>query len=214
MKVGVLGSGDVAQALGKGFAGRGHEVMIGSRQPQSEKLKKWRRAAGGKASTGSYAEAAKFGEVVVLATLGKATEGAIDAAGTANVDGKLVIDVTNPLEFGKGGVGLFVGTTDSLGERVQRKLPKAKVVKAFNTISSLQMVDPKVKGGAPKMLIAGDDAAAKKRVEEIAKSFGWAGVIDVGGIQAARWLEASVPLWVSVGQQLNTWKHIFQPRTP
>lgn len=214
MKVGILGSGDAGRAPGSGFAKRGHEVKIGSRNPEKAELIDWRKKAGKNASTGTFERAAAFGEVLVLATQGKAAEEAIDKAGAKNFAGKLVVDVTNPLEISKAGVGLFVGTTDSLGERVQRKLPKAKVVKAFNTISSLQMVDPRTKGEKPRLLIAGDDAGAKKQVEGIAKEFGWGGVIDVGGIDGARWLEASVPLWVRAGQVLNTWEHIFQPLGP
>jgi predicted dinucleotide-binding enzyme len=215
MKIGILGSGDVAQALGKGFSKHGHDVMIGSRTPDSEKLKAWKKAVGSKAKTGTSQEAAKYGEVVVLATLGVGTEAAVDGAGLNNFDGKVVIDVTNPLDFSKGGgPGLFVGTTDSLGERVQRKLPKAKVVKAFNTISNIQMVDPRTKAGKPKMMIAGDDPAAKKKVEEFVKGLGWGGVYDCGGIAGARWLEASVPLWVALGSQLNSWEHILQPEMP
>ncbi|HEX9708413.1 MAG TPA: NAD(P)-binding domain-containing protein [Candidatus Thermoplasmatota archaeon] len=214
MKVGILGSGDVAQALGRGFAKHGHDVMIGSRSPDSDKLKEWREAVGSKGKTGTSAEAAMYGEIVVLATLGAGTEAAVDMAGPQHLEGKVVIDVTNPLDSSKGNLGLFVGTDDSLGERLQRKVPKAKVVKAFNTISSIQMVDPRVKAGKPKMLIAGDDPAAKKQVEELVKGLGWGGVYDCGGIDGARWLEASVPLWVRLGSQLNTWEHILQPELP
>ncbi len=214
MKIGILGSGDVAQALGAGFAKHGHEVMIGSREPGSEKLKQWRQAVGSHGHTGTSQEAAKYGDWVVIATLGTGTEAAVDAAGPANFEGKVVVDVTNPLDFSGGAPGLFVGTTDSLGERVQRKLPGAHVVKAFNTISNIQMVDPRTKAGKPKMLIAGNDAGAKKEVEEFVKGLGWGGVLDCGPLDGARWLEALVPLWVRVGQQLNTWEHIFQPELP
>jgi predicted dinucleotide-binding enzyme len=215
MKVGILGSGDVGQAIGRGFSARGHEVKIGSRTPDKPELKKWKREAGAKASLGKLAEAAAFGEVLVMATMGVGAEAAIETAGVKNFDGKTLIDVTNPLDFSKGmPPGLFVGTSDSLGERIQRKVPKAKVVKAFNTISAVQMVDPKLKGAAPKLLIAGNDAKAKKQVEGIAKDFGRAGVYDIGGIEGARWLEAHVPLWVAVAGDLKTYHHIFQPLTP
>jgi hypothetical protein len=215
MKVAILGSGDVAQALGRGFAGRGHEVMIGSRTPDSEKLQAWKKAAGKKASTGTSERAVMFGEVVVIATLGAGAKEAIGLAGPQNFAGKVVIDVTNPLDFSKGmPPGLFVGTSDSLGEQNQRLIPRAQVVKAFNTVSSIQMIDPKVKGAPATMMICGDDAAAKKKVEAILKEFGWARVMDVGGIDGARWLEAIVPLWVRVGAALNTWQHMFVPATP
>ena len=181
-------------------------MKIGSRSPRSEALQKWLKETKGKASTGTFAEAASHGDVVVLAVLGEAWEQAIDLAGPKGFDGKLVIDAMNALDFSKGmPPTLFVGTTDSLGERVQRKLPKAKVVKAFNIVGNANMVDPKVKGGAPDMLIAGNDADAKKRVTAILKDFGWPGAVDVGGIDASRYLEAMVPLWVRVCSSLNNW---------
>lgn len=215
MKVGILGSGDVAQALGRGFAKHGHDVMIGSREPKSEKLVKWKKAAGDKAATGSSAEAAKFGEIVVLATMGVGTLAAIENAGPKNFEGKTVLDVTNPLDFSKGmPPGLFVGTTDSLSEQVQKALPKAKVVKCFNTISNVQMIDPKYKGDKPRMLIAGDDAKAKKEVTKMLQGLGWAGAIDCGGIDGARWLEALVPLWVRAASAEGTFDIIFQPVKP
>lgn len=215
MKVAILGSGDVAQRLGVGFAKHGHEVMIGSREPKSAKLQKWTKEVGAKASTGSSSDAAKFGEMVVIATLGAGAESAVDAAGTKNLEGKIVVDVTNPLDFSKGmPPGLFVGTTDSLGERIQRKVPKAKVIKCFNTVSSLQMIDPRYKGEKPRMMIAGDDAKGKKALEKLLKELGWGGVIDTGGISMARWLEALVPLWVSVANSEKTWDIIFQPTKP
>jgi predicted dinucleotide-binding enzyme len=211
MKVGILGSGMVGQALGRGFASRGHDVKIGSRSPQSDELRAWLKATEGKVSTGKPSEAAAHGEVIVLATNGLGTEAAIDLGGPGNFDGKLVIDVTNALD-GKG--GLFVGTTDSLGERVQRKLPKAKVVKALNTVPSSQMVDPHLPEGAPEMLICGNDADAKERVVAILRELGWPGAIDVGGIDGARWLEAMVPLWVRVGTALGTWDHVWKVERP
>jgi predicted dinucleotide-binding enzyme len=215
MKVGILGSGDVAQALGRGFAKHGHDVMIGSREPKSEKLQAWKKAAGAKASTGSSADAAKYGEIVVLATLGAGTMAALDNAGPRNFDGKLVIDVTVPLDFSKGmPPGLFVGTTDSLSEQIQKKLPKAKVVKCFNTISNPQMIDPRVKGGKPRMLIAGNDAKAKTEVTEKLKGLGWAGAIDCGDLTGARWLEAFVPLWVRVASAEGSYDVIMQPVKP
>jgi len=211
MKVGILGSGEVGQALGRGFVSRGHDVKIGSRNPQGETLEKWmKEQRKGKASVGTMAEAAKHGEVLVLATLGAALEDVVRLAGPPNFRGKVVIDVTNPLGDPSRGPALFVGLTDSLGERLQRLLPDSHVVKCFNTVPNTQMVDPKFSGGAPEMLIAGNDAAAKKRVEGILKEFGWPGAIDVGGIEGARWLEASVPLWVLVGMKLGRWDHAFK----
>ena len=211
MKIGILGSGEVGRALGSGFAGRGHEVKIGSRSPKSAELVAWRQKAGGKASTGTFAEAAKHGEVLLLAVQGTAAEDVIKLARPENFGIKVLIDVTNPLDFSGGPApGLFVGSKDSLGERIQRLLPNAKVVKCFNTVSNTQMVDPKYAGGAPEMLIAGNDAAAKKKVVGILKEFGWPGALDVGAIEGARWLEAIVPLWVLVGAKIGRWDHAFK----
>lgn len=209
-KIGVLGSGDVGQRLAGGFAGHGYDVMLGSRTPNSEKLQTWRKSIKGKVATGTFAEAASHGDVVLIATLGAATEALLDQIGPKPFSGKVVIDVTNPLVFSKEGPpGLFVGTTDSLGERVQRRLPGAKVVKAFNTVPNVRMVDPKFKAGAFRMLIAGNDAGAKKRTEEILKDFGWAGAIDAGGIESARWLEALTALWVRTAMAVGDWSVVL-----
>ena len=211
MKIGILGSGDVGRTLGLGFAERGHDVMIGSRTPESKGFSGWRKKAGRHGRTGTFAEAAAHGEVVVLAVHGAAVEDVLRAAGPENFKGKVVVDATNPLDFSNdGGPGLFVGLTDSLGERTQRALPHAKVVKAFNTVPSTLMVDPKLSDGRAEMLICGDDAAAKRRVTKILKDFGWSGAIDVGGIESARWLEAHVPLWVRTCNAIGTWNQVFQ----
>ncbi len=208
MNVGILGSGEVGEALGRGFVSLRFPVMLGSRSPKSERLQEFLKEARGRAYTGSFKEAADFGEIVLLATMGAATEEVVGQVGPKSFEGKLVIDVTNPLSFQEGAPpGLFVGTTDSLGERVQRLLPRAKVVKCFNTVPSMQFFNPTVKDA--EMLICGDDKAAKGQVVTILKQFGWRGAIDVGGIGGARWLEAMVPLWSRVGETLGVWDHIF-----
>lgn len=211
MKVGVLGSGEVGKRLAGGFAARQHDVVLGTRNPAEPELVKWASTVKGKLTTGSFADAARHGEIVVVAVHGTAALGVIEFAGPPAFAGKLVIDVTNPLEFPEGKPPtIFVGTTDSLSERIQRALPAARVVKAFNTVGSPQMVEPKVKGQPRlEMMIAGNDAAAKQQVTEILKSFGWSGTIDVGGIDGARWLEALVPLWLRVGTTLNRWDHVW-----
>ena len=206
MNIGILGSGDVGRSLGRGLAAKGHTVMIGSRTPGKPELAEWRKAAGAKASTGTFAQAAAHGELLVLATNGAATEAAIDLAGAKNFADKVVIDVTNPLDVSqRAPPGLFVGTSDSLGERIQRKLPKARVVKTLNIVSNATMVNPRMKDGLPDMMVAGDDAGAKRVVAGLLKDFGWPEPIDVGGIDGARWLEAMVPLWVRVCQSVGTW---------
>lgn len=211
MKVGVLGSGDVGKRLAAGFAARGHEVVLGTRTPGHPDLTKWAAGLKGRVSTGTFADAARQGQLLVLAVRGDVALTVIDAAGKPNFAGKVLIEVTNPLDMSRGmPPSLFVGTTDSLGERVQRALPSTKVVKAFNTVGNGQMIDPHVKGHSRlELLIAGNDPAAKKEVTEIAKSFGWAGTIDAGGIEASRYLEALVPLWVRVGASLQTFSHVW-----
>lgn len=209
-QIGILGSGDVARQLGRGFAAHGYDVMLGTRDPR--KLDAWKKEARGKVSVGTFAQAAGHGNVVILATHGAATEAVLDQVGPQEFRGKLVLDATNPLDFSHGSSpGLLFGLTDSLGERVQRKLADAKVVKCFNTVSNTQMVDPKFAAGPARMWICGNDAGAKRAVEKILHELGWAGALDVGAIDGARWLEAMVPLWMRAGQVLNTWEHILQP---
>jgi hypothetical protein len=205
MKVGILGSGVVAQALGKGFAAKGHEVKLGTRDPR--KLEAWKQATGPKASVGSFADAARHGEVLVLATKGDATLAVLDLAGLERFAGKVLIDATNPLDQGMP-PGIFSAPGDSLAERVQRKLPKAKVVKAFNTVPNAAMANAPQGARLP---IAGDDAAAKKQVEAIAHAFGWV-PMDLGGLGSAYWMEAFVPLWVRSCLALGRWDLVFDPR--
>lgn len=208
MKVGILGSGQVGQALGRGFVAHGHEVMIGSREP--EKLSGWADEVGEGAFTGSFDHAAAFGEAAVLACLGSAAEDVIDLAGPENLSGKVLIDATNPLRFRDDGPPeLFVGLDDSLGERVQRRLPEARVVKAFNIVGNTLMVDPDLPGGPPTMLIGGDDAAAKLEVTKILEDFGWE-VSDLGGIEASRVLEPICIAWVLHGARVGSWDHAFK----
>src|SRR5438128_1240628 len=168
MKIGILGSGVVGQALGTGFATLGHDVKIGTRRPEDDKLKLWVRQTGAKGSVASPGEAARFAEVAVLATAWSGTENAIRLADPKNLAGKVVIDVTNPLKpTPTNPFALALGFDDSGGEQVQRWLPQARVVKAFNIVRNSLMVDPKLPGGPPDMFIAGDDAAPKQHVTRI-----------------------------------------------
>jgi len=207
MRVGILGSGDVGKALARGFILLGHEVKIGSRDP--EKLREWAACAGERASSGTFEEAARFGDLLVLATLGAATENAIDRAGKANFDGKVVIDTTNPLDFSSGGPQLSIGFNDSLGERVQRWIPKARVVKAFNTVGNAHMVKPDFPGGPPTMFIAGNEDESKRLVSQICEHFGW-DISDLGGIESSRYLEPMCLAWVLHGIHSKSWNHAFK----
>jgi len=207
VRVGVLGSGDVGRVLAAGFAGLGHEVKIGSRDP--EKLREW-ASASARLSAGTFAETAQFGDILVLATLGAGAADAIKLAGLDAFDGKVVIDATNPLDMSKGmPPTLFVGTTDSLGEQIQRLIPKARVVKAFNTVGNAHMINPQFPGGPPDMFICGNDAEGKKIVSQICDAFGW-GVIDIGGIEGSRYLEPMCMTWVLYGVRTSSWNHAFK----
>lgn len=210
-RIGILGSGDVGRALGRGFAEHGWNVKLGTRSP--EELEDWLgevEGTGGVVSVGSFAEAAAHGDVAVLAVLGEAVGDVIELAGPENLAGTLVLDTTNPLDFSEGmPPGLLFGGTDSLGERIQTTLPEASVVKCFNTVSNARMVDPSFEEGTPPMMICGDDDRAKERTEAILVELGWPGALDVGGITSARYLEALVPLWAIVGAKRDTWGHAF-----
>jgi hypothetical protein len=210
MRVGVLGTGDVGRALGRAFVALGHNVKMGSRSATNEKAVAWAKELGAMASVGTFADAASHGEIVVLATLGVANESALRSAGPEKFRGTVVIDTTNPLDF-SGGMPpkLAVAGNDSAGERVQRLLPDAYVVKAFNTVGSAHMFRPSFPGGPPDMFICGNNDDAKTTVAGILSDCGW-GVVDIGGIESSRYLEAMCLVWVLHGARTNTWNHAFR----
>lgn len=210
MRIGVLGTGDVGRVLGAGFVKHGHEVMLGSRDPKQDKVQAWVRSAGRAASAGTFGETAAFGEVAVLATSWSGTESAFTLADPKQLAGKVVIDATNPLDFSQGAPPrLAVVGNDSGGETVQRWLPGAHVVKAFNIVGNSHMVDPDFPGGPPDMFICGGDDAAKGTVKGLLTSFGW-GVIDVGGIASSRYLEAMAMVWILHFFKTGSGNHAFK----
>jgi predicted dinucleotide-binding enzyme len=210
MRIGVLGSGDVGRVLATGFVKHGHQVMIGSRDPKQEKLQAWVKAAGPTGSAGTFAEAAEFGEVAVLATAWSGTESALALAGPNPFDGKVVIDATNPLDFSQGAPPkLAVSGNDSAGEKVQCRLPGARVVKAFNIVGNQHMIHPDFPGGPPDMLICGDDDTAKGTVAGLLTAFGWH-VIDLGGISSSRYLEAMAMVWILHFFKTGSGNHAFK----
>jgi predicted dinucleotide-binding enzyme len=210
MKIGILGTGDVGRALGNGFIALGHEVKMGSRDARNEKALAWASTAGINASAGTFADAVEFGDVVVLALLWAGAENAIKLAGPENFAGKVVIDAINPLLFEPGkGPTLAIGHTDSAGEQVQRWLPSAHVVKAFNIVGYAHMFKPDFPCGPPDMFICGNDAAAKLTVTEILKEFGWP-TIDIGGIEGSRLLEPLCVLWVGYALSARSGNHAFK----
>ena len=210
-RVGVLGAGQVGRRLAVGFASRGHAVMIGSRDPSKPDLREWLSDAGAGIEAGTFTETATHGELLVLALLGTAVEQTIADVGTDKFGGKIVIDATNPLDFSAGfPPKLAICGEDSLGERVQRSLPDAKVVKAFNIIGNTYFVEPSFPEGEPTMLIAGNDEDAKRTVADVLADFGWPEAVDIGGIEGARELEAICIAWVKIGGARGAWDHGFK----
>jgi len=208
MKIAILGTGDVGKSLAAGFLERGDSVMMGSRD--AEKPRAWASGAGSRASGGTFAEAAQWGDAAVLATIWSGTENALRLAGAGALAGKVVIDATNPLVFATGKPpALAIGHDDSGGEQVQRWLPSSRVVKAFNIVGHAHMVRPDFPGGPPDMFYCGNDDAAKKIVEGILRDFGWS-PIDIGGIEGARLLEPLCILWVLHGLRGGGWNHAFK----
>ena len=213
-KVGVIGSGAVGQALANGFLKHGYEVMRGTREPA--KLADWKKGAGAKASAGTFADAARYGEAVVLAVKGTGAESAVDLCGAENLAGKIVIDTTNPIAEAppvNGVLKFFTTLEDSLMERLQRRVPAARFVKAFSCVGNTLMVDPQLHGDRPTMFICGNDAAAKSEVSRILVEFGW-GIEDLGAVEAARAIEPLCILWCIPGFLRNDWTHALKVLRP
>lgn len=211
MKIGVLGSGQVGQTLAAGFLKHGHSAMIGTRQPGVDAMKKW-LVENPSGAVGTFEQAAQFGELLVLASLGRAASQVIELAGKANFDGKVLIDTTNPIADTppvEGVLQFFTGPDQSLGEQVQAQVPAACVVKAFNSVGATRMVDPHFDEGMPTMFLCGDDPAAKAAVSGLIRELGWE-PFDCGGIVAARALEPLCVLWCIPGFVNNQWTHAFK----
>ena len=185
--------------------------MIGSRDPDKPELQEWLSGEGAGIEARTFSETASYGELLVLALLGAAAEQVIAGAGPDKFAGKVVIDAMNPLDFSDGfPPKLAISGEDSLGERVQRALPDAKVVKAFNIIGNASFVEPSFPDGQPTMLIAGDDEDAKRRVADVLADFGWPELVDIGGIEGSRELEAICIAWVKIGGARGAWNHGFR----
>lgn len=219
MKIGIIGSGDVGRRLADGLLDLGHQVKIGTRDTSKTEVVEWidkHKKKGDNesenASVGGFAEAASFGDdLIVLCTSWNGTSNAIKMADPGNMTGKVVIDTTNPLDFSQGlPPRMVVGVTDSAGEINQRLLPGAKVVKAFNIVGNPHMVHPDFPGGPPTMLICGNDEQAKKMVtESILTPFGWE-TVDIGGLEGARLLEPLAMLWIVHYFRTGTGDHAFK----
>jgi predicted dinucleotide-binding enzyme len=210
MKIGILGSGVVAQTLGKGFLNEGYEVKLGT--SDKSKLDEWLKSAGSKASAGTFEETAKFGDEIVLAVKGTAAKKVIESAGKENLAGKIIIDTTNPISNDpptNGVLHYFTSLEDSLMEQLQNAYPGLKFVKAFNIVGNAMMYKPQYKDGPPTMLICGNDDNAKKRVTEILTSFGWE-TEDLGKAESARAIEPLCILWYINGFLKNEWTHAYK----
>jgi len=196
-KIGILGTGGVGRTIGSKLISLGYEVRMGSRTADNEKAKAWVDANGGKASQGTFDDAAKFGDVVFLCTKGEITMDVIKMIKPESLKGKAVADITNPLDFSKGmPPSLFISNTDSLAEHIQRALPDAHIVKTLNIVNCEVMVNPSISGGEPTMFVSGNDAVAKGSITEILTAFGWTDIIDLGDITTARGTEMMLPIWV------------------
>jgi len=209
-KIAILGSGQVARTLADGFLKHGYEVTMGTRD--QSKLSEWKSKGGDKAHTGSFEEAASWGEIIVLAVKGKAAEQAITRAGIKNLNGKTVIDVTNPIDDAppvNGVIKFFTTLDESLMERLQNAAPNVHFVKAFNSVGNAFMVDPQFPGGKPTMFICGNSDEAKREVSEILDKFGHE-VEDMGKAEGARAIEPLCMLWCIPGMLRNQWSHAFK----
>jgi predicted dinucleotide-binding enzyme len=212
MKVGVLGSGQVAKVLAKAFLEVGHEVMLGSRD--ASKVAGWSDHASARA--GTFAETAAFGHVVVLAVKGTVAADAVKLAGVDNLRGKTVIDATNPIADAppvNGILQYFTGPNESLMERLQKAAPEANFVKAFSCVGNALMFRPNLPGGPPTMFICGNSDSAKAEVNAILKDFGWESE-DVGKVEGARAIEPLCQLWCARGLLHGKWQHAFKTLTP
>jgi len=197
VRIGILGTGVVGQTLGGKLVELGHEVKLGSRTSANEKAAKWVGQHGSRASQGTFAEAASFGEMVFNCTSGMVSLEALRSAGSANLAGKVLVDVANPLDFSHGmPPTLSVCNSDSLGEQIQREFPDTKVVKALNTMNAGVMVNPSSVPGDHDVFICGNDAGAKSQTSDLLRSFGWRTIVDLGDISGARGVEMLLPLWL------------------
>ena len=198
MRFGVLGTGMVGDAIATKLVGLGHEVKMGARDAKNEKAAAWATKGGAKASQGTFADAATFGEVLFNCTSGMASLEVLNAAGEGNLAGKILIDVSNPLDFSKGmPPTLSVSNTDSLGEQIQRAFPRTQVVKTLNTLNAQLMVEPQgLAGGDHDVFLSGNDAGAKGKVKALLQSFGWKTIHDLGDITTARGTESLLPVWL------------------
>ncbi len=211
MKIGIIGSGAVGRVLASAFLEEGYQVMLGSRNPKKDEVVKWQNE-NPKGLAGDFEATASFGELIVLATKGSVTMNAIELAGKQNLAGKIIIDATNPIAEKppvNGVLSFFTTTEESFMEQLQKNVPQAKFVKAFNSVGNALMYKPDLQGQKPTMFICGDDVPAKQTVTEILEKFGWESE-DMGSVEAARAIEPLCILWCITGFLKNDWMHAFK----
>jgi 8-hydroxy-5-deazaflavin:NADPH oxidoreductase len=210
MEIGILGTGMVGQTIGSKLVQLGHNVLMGSRDAANPKAIAWAKEEGPRALTGSFKDAAAFGEIIFNCTLGAASLDALREAGAENLRGKILIDTSNPIDYSTEELTLTVCNTDSLGEQIQRAFPEARVVKTLNTMNANMMVEPGKLGERTDVFVSGNDIEAKARVVTILRDwFGWKSVIDLGDITTARGVEMFLSLWVSLrGVVHSEWMNI------
>jgi 8-hydroxy-5-deazaflavin:NADPH oxidoreductase len=206
MKIAVFGTGMVGNAIGSKLIQLGHQVMMGSRTASNEKAQEWVRSSGINASAGTFAEAAAFGQIIFNCTKGLNSLDALKSAGEKNLNGKILVDISNALDFSNGmPPTLAIVNTDSLGESIQRAFPELKVIKTLNTMTCFLMVDPSLVPGDHSVFLSGNDEAAKAEVKDILISFGWKerNIIDLGDITTARGTEQLLPIWLRLWGKLQ-----------
>lgn len=209
-RIALLGAGKVGTTLGAGFVKHSHEVVLGSREPESERVKAWLAKIGPSACAGTYAEAVASAEWVFLCVPGRVIVETVEALGADALDGKVVVDVSNNMASGSSGqLSLPMGLEDSAAQRVQKAVPGARVVKAFNSTGVQSMIEPKVQCDPPMMPICGDDAQAKADVAEVLREVGWE-PIDLGGISMAPFLEVMTIAWVAYGRARGAYDHCYK----
>jgi predicted dinucleotide-binding enzyme len=200
-RIGVLGTGMVGNTIASRLIELDYEVKMGSRIAGNDKAKAWADSNGPKASQGTFSDAARFGDLIFNCTKGEHTLDVLQTVEAKNMSGKILIDVSVPLDFSKGSPPTLIPAltnTNSLGEEIQRRYPKTLVVKTLNIVNCEVMVDPSKCGGNASMFIAGNDSEAKKEVEKILQKFGWKDIIDLGEIKHSRSTEMMLPIWLSV----------------
>lgn len=212
MNIGILGTGVVAQTIGSKLVQLGHSVMLGSRTEANPRAVVWAKEEGGNALFGTFAEAAAFGEIVFNCTLGTASLDALQQAGAESLKGKILVDLSNPLDYSTGPTPtLSVCNTDSLGEQIQRAYPETRVVKTLNTMNVNVMVNPTIIHGDHDVFVSGNDIEAKATVINILKKwFGWHSVVDLGDITTSRGVEMLIPLWLRLWGVIDSSKFNFK----